>query len=89
MATLNALSNQEVANGATAEIDLSFTLNAGQTATVTVTLDGGQQGSAVITFDGEALPVVNVGSTGQGWEIQSSSGTLTALGSNKFSLTES
>ena len=86
MATLNPIPNQSIPFGQTAEIDLGFTTQPAKTYNVTVTNDGQQVGAGQVTFNAEPTPAVSAGSTGHGWEIQVSGGTLTALGANKFSL---
>lgn len=95
MATLNPITvnPSPVPSGQSGEIDLTFTTDPGtpdKVAAITITDNGSVIGSGSVTLDGtpaEATPVVSVGNTGTGWEIQTDNGTLAALGGNKFSIT--
>lgn len=94
MATIQSVSASptSVPVGSSSTVTVAFNTSPGtasRVAHVAVLLDGGQQGSADITLQGtpaETTPNVLVGSTGTGWEIRTDAGTLTASGSNRFSL---
>lgn len=81
--------------GSSSTVTVAFTTNPGtpsRVAHVVVLLDGGQQGTADVTLQGvpaEATPVVQIGSTGTGWEVRTDAGSLTAQGGNRFSLLNS
>lgn len=94
MATLNPITVtlNPVPSGQAGEIDVTFVTDPGtpdKVAAVTITDQGTVIGSGSVTLNGtpaEPTPVVSVGNTGSGWEIQTDNGTLAALGDNKFSI---
>lgn len=80
--------------GQPSRIQVNFNLAAAVsdlTADVTVYENGAPRGSAAgVVLKGtpaETAPNVTVGSTGVGWEIRTSAGTLSALGGGAFNLT--
>lgn len=98
MATLNALTEapNPVPSGTTGTITVTFNTNPGtpdQTADISIYDNGTLVNSAsAVVLKGvpaETTPTVALGSTNTGWELRTTSGVLTSLGSNTFSIAHS
>lgn len=86
MATPTLTAPASVPFGGTANIGVTFVTAPPRSVGVTLHEDGVQVGSGSVTFDGEPTPVVALGSTGVGWELRATGGTLVAVGGNNFTL---
>lgn len=89
MASLNTFTAQpaSVPFGGSADVTVTFNTQPGATYDVTLHQDGVQAAAGTVTFEGEPVPVVQAnGVSGQGWELRTTGGTLTALGNNTFRL---
>lgn len=94
MATANPLvvTPDPVPDGQVGVIAVSFVTDPGtpdETSDVELKFNGGTVVSVSAVLQGkpaEAVPPVSIGSTGVGWEIQASVGTLVQTAENTFSI---